>query len=248
MIVTRNEVEQWCLRAMTGAGAPAGVDEDAAGAAAWLAAHGFPAIDWLSAAVERWNDDRSATRLAKLPSEDGTDRFEADGRSAVFLSGLLIDSAVAAATTAPATTHVNVARLTDPLFLLPPAERHRQRGWIFELRWGQPGKVTGGARLGRDGPSLFGEIDDGETRAPQQVTIICSQDASVLGQEARLPPPPVSLTTEDLTARAAATLENGIPVADEAWAKLKAQGMRALVPASEESRLRGAGAQVSDSE
>ncbi|MCH6587654.1 MAG: DUF3726 domain-containing protein [Proteobacteria bacterium] len=44
MIVTLNEVQRTCQKAMSGAGAPAGVDDDAAMAAAWLEGRGLPAL------------------------------------------------------------------------------------------------------------------------------------------------------------------------------------------------------------
>ena len=91
MIVTLNEVEQWCLRAMAGSGAPSGVDEDAAAAAAWLTARGFLALEALIAALDRWRDDPSATELGETSSQSPVQRVDAGGRSAVFLAGALID-------------------------------------------------------------------------------------------------------------------------------------------------------------
>ena len=95
MIVTINEVEQWSLRAMAGSGAPAGVDEDAAKATAWLAARGFPAIDALVSALDRCAGNTTFSEIGEDICESGARRFDAGSRSGAFLGGTLIDLAVA---------------------------------------------------------------------------------------------------------------------------------------------------------
>lgn len=233
MIVTLNEVEQWCLRALAGAGAPAGVDEDAAWSAAWLVARGFPALETLIAALDRCVDPAADARIAA----DSAGRFEADGRSAILLASGLIDSTLAAAASGKAPARTSVAALADPLFLLPIAERYRRRGWCFQLLW-----KAAGAHIDGDGPSMLGDPAALQPADPVEVSIACGKQP--LGN-AQLP---IALRAGDLEARYAATLEHGLAVADATWDRLKALGMRALVPASSESRTRGAGSAASDNE
>ena len=231
MIVTLNEVEQWCLRAL--AGAPAGVDEDAAAAAAWLVARGFPALELLVAALDRCGDAAAAVQATAQCAR----RFDAGGHSAVFLAGVLVDNAVAAAASDDATARITVAALSDPLYLLPVAERYRRRGSCFELLW-----EAGGARLDGGGTCLLGVAPVFATAGPVTVSIACgaqSPDGAAL---------PVAVRPRDLEARYASTLEHGVTVTDQTWSRLKALGMRALVPASEASRVRGAGSAASDNE
>ncbi|MGF1610662.1 MAG: DUF3726 domain-containing protein [Kiloniellales bacterium] len=233
MIVTLNEVEQWCLRALAGAGTPAGIDEDAAWSAGWLVARGFPALELLVAALDRCPDAAAAARVS------GTDAqtFDAGSRSAIFLAGGLIDSAVAAAASGAVPARISVAALADPLFLLPIAERHRRRGWCFQLQW--RGAAAG---LDGNGPRLLGEPSAFLSAIAVETSIACARQPLA---DMHLP---VTLRPSDLDDRYAATLDKGVAVANETWTRLKTLGMRALVPASEESRTRGAGSAASDNE
>jgi hypothetical protein len=242
MIVTLNEVEQWCLRAMAGSGAPPGVDEDAAAAAAWLTARGFLALEALIAALDRWRDDPSATELSETSSQSPAQRVDAGGRSAVFLAGALIDGALAAAKRTRKPTTLHVERLTDPIFLLPVTLPYARRGWAFELSWrtAEP-QVAVGAQVIADGPFLLGDECRLLDAGPVSLSIGCGQETLDGGAE-------VAVRTEELSRRYAATLARGVEVADETWAALKTHGRRALVPASAESRARGAGAETSDNE
>ena len=90
MIVTLNEVQRTCQKAMSGAGAPAGVDDDAAMGAAWLEGRGLPALGAVAAALDRWAGDASSMALAELPPEAGARRFDADWRSALFVFSAVV--------------------------------------------------------------------------------------------------------------------------------------------------------------
>ncbi|MCH8926941.1 MAG: DUF3726 domain-containing protein, partial [Proteobacteria bacterium] len=149
MIVTLNEVQRTCQKAMSGAGAPAGVDDDAAMAAAWLEGRGLPALGAVAAALDRWAGDASAMELAELPPEGGARRFDAAGRSALFVGGGLIDLAVAMAAETTAVSGVEVAGVTDPRFFLPPAvvcPPPACTGVAGGVRWSRHGR---GLRHGR---------------------------------------------------------------------------------------------------
>ncbi|MDX1575443.1 MAG: DUF3726 domain-containing protein, partial [Kiloniellales bacterium] len=60
-----NEVERICQKAAEGAGAPAGLDTDAAKNAAWLLARGLPALADLAADLTRFADLAAACRFTR---------------------------------------------------------------------------------------------------------------------------------------------------------------------------------------
>ncbi len=243
MIVTLNEVQRTCQKAMSSAGAPAGVDDDAAMAAAWLEGRGLPALSAVAAALDRWAGDASAMELAELPPAAGTRRFDAGGRSALFVGGGLIDLAVAMAaeTTAETTavSGVEVARVTDPRLFVPPAVVCARRDRTLRLSWTRPdGAPCAGALVGPDsGAVLLGDWRNAAPGGPFQVSIQCAQAGGGQAPGAL----PATLGQADLDARLSEALAAGLSVDDRVWARLSAYAARRLVPSSSESRARGAG-------
>ena len=238
MIVTLNEVQRTCQKAMSAAGAPAGVDDDAAMAAAWLEGRGLPALGAVAAALDRWAGDASATALAELPPEGGARRFDAGGRSALFVGGGLLDLAVAMAADTTAVSSIEVAGVTDPQFFLPPAVVSARRGRTLRLSWRRPdGAPCAGVVAGPDsGAVLLGDWRNAAPGGPFDVSIQCVQEGG--GQAGALS---ATLEQADLDARLAETLAAGLSVDDGVWTRLAAYGARTLVPSSPESRARGAG-------
>jgi len=253
MIVTLNEVQRTCQKAMSSAGAPAGVDDDAAMAAAWLEGRGLPALSAVAAALDRWAGDASAMELAELPPAAGTRRFDAGGRSALFVGGGLIDLAVAMAaeTTAETTavSSVEVARVTDPRLFVPLAIVCARRDRTLRLSWKRPdGAPRAGALVGPDSAAVL--LGDWRNAAPGgsfQVSIQCGQagGGQASGGQAgggQAPgAPPATLGPADLDARLSEVLAAGLNVDDGVWTRLSAYAARTLVPSSPESRARGAG-------
>ncbi len=239
MIVTLNEVQRTCQKALSGAGAPAGVDDDAAMAAAWLEGRGLPALSAVAAALDRWAGDASAMALAELPPQDGARRFDAGGRSALFVGGGLLDLAVAMAAETTAASGVKVAGVTDPRFFVPPAVVCARRDRTLRLSWrGPDGAPRAGALVGPDsGAVLLGDWRNAAPGGPFEVSIQFAQAGGSLPPGAL----PATLGQADLEARLAETLAAGLSVDDGIWTRLAAYGARTLVPSSPESRARGAG-------
>ena len=232
MIVTLNEVQRTCQKAMSSAGAPAGVDDDAAMAAAWLEGRGLPALSAVAAALDRWAGDASAMKLAELPPAAGTRRFDAGGRSALFVGAGLIDLAVTM-------SGVEVAGVTDPQFFVPPAVVCARRDRTLRLSWTRPeGAPCAGALVGPDsGAVLLGDWRNAAPGGPFQVSIQCAQAGGGQAPGAL----PATLGQADLDARLSEALAAGLSVDDRVWARLSAYAARRLVPSSPESRARGAG-------
>lgn len=244
MIVTLNEVQRTCQKAMSSAGAPAGVDDDAAMAAAWLEGRGLPALGAVAAALDRWAGDASAMELAELPPEDGARRFDAGGRSALFVGGGLIDLAVAMAAETTAVSGVEVAGVTDPRFFLPPAVVCARRDRTLRLSWKRPdGAPRAGALVGPDRAAvLLGDWWNAAPGGSFQVSIQCGQAGGGQAGGGQAPgAPPATLGPADLDARLAEVLAAGLNVDDGVWTRLSAYAARTLVPSSPESRARGAG-------
>ena len=234
MIVTLNEVQRACQKALYAAGAPAGLDDDGAAAAAWLEARGLPALAAFAAALERWNGDPAATDL----EETAPGAVDAGGRSAAFVGPLLVDMAVAGAGRS-GRAHVRVAALGDPQFLVPSADDMCRSGWSFAVSW--PG--CGATAEPGVGTTLFGDW-----RAPAEdlcdVAIECWREAPGPSRLALS----VAGRPGELEARTRETLAAGLEVAEPVWQSIARYARRALVPASAESRARGAGSTASDNE
>ncbi|MFQ5773674.1 MAG: DUF3726 domain-containing protein [Kiloniellaceae bacterium] len=250
MIVTLNELERTCQRAMCALGAPAGVDEDAASAAAWLEARGLPALQALVRALDRWGGDPTAANLTDLSERSDTRRLDAAGRSAAFVAGAIIDIAVAAAAEHGGAATVTVEALADRQFLLPVADRRRSRGWSFRLLWGRRSNRPGaGARVDPDtGIRLFGDWNSLPVGEASDTTIACRKAPSTARPCASGEALQVTRQAADLDARLAAVLAAGLTVDDDVWRRLATHAKRALVPSSHDSRVRGAGPAASDNE
>ena len=215
MIVTLAEVEIYAKRGLAGRGAPPGIDEDAAASAAWLESRGLPALAVLLAILD-------GHPITLRPPEGSGSNLDAGGQSAILLGGALIDQAVASAADS-----LTVAQLADPIYLLPLADRRRRAGWCFSLRWGN----GLGAALDRDGGiALSGETDVLAEPGPVTVVIACRRDAQT-----------EAATSHDLARKRSRTLATGLTVDDAHWRRLGEHAASALVPASDESRVRGAG-------
>ena len=182
--------------------------------------------------------------LAELPPQDGARRFDAGGRSALFVGGGLIDLAVAMAAEKTAVSRVEVAGVTDPRLFLPPAVVCARRDWTLRLSWrGPDGIPCAGALVGPDrGAVLLGDWRNPAPGGPFQVSIQCAQagGGQAGGGQAR-GALPATLGQADLDARLSAALAAGLGVDEGVWARLSAYAARRLVPSSPESRARGAG-------
>jgi hypothetical protein len=239
-----NEVQRTCQKAMSGAGAPAGVDDDAAMAAAWLEGRGLPTLGAVAAALDRWAGDASAMALAELPPEAGVRRFDAGGRSALFVGAGLIDLAVAMAAETTAVSSIEISGVTDPRFFVPPAVVCARRDRTLRLSWRGPDDAPcAGVLVGPDsGAVLLGDWPNAAPGGPFEVSIQCAQAGG--GQAGGGQGPgalPATLGQADLDARLAETLAAGLSVDDRVWTRLSAYAARVLVPSSPESRARGAG-------
>ncbi len=243
MRISQNEIYRLCQRALEGLGAPTGVDRDGALAVAWLEARGLPGLDLLARDMAHLDGDFGPPAAMTL---DGPQtRIDAAGQSAVAMCGAVVDVAAAAAEAAvERRASVRLLRCRSPLFLLPPAARCSERGTSFRLAWRAGGRhlaslvAAPGLVSIHAAPCILleGLLADNE---PAEVEILCTHRVPLPPTDGRLPPP--ALDMEALAERLSRALALGVEVTRETWQRVAEVAARVQVPASEESRVRGAG-------
>lgn len=240
MRVSQNEVYRTAQRALEGAGAAYGVDRDGAEAVAWLAARGLPGPALLAQALERMED--AFAPLAPPRQLHGTPLIDLGGRPAVAWAAAVIDCLDLAQRAGMERLRLRACRW--PLFLLPAALRHAQRGWAIQLRWNVGTAAVICALHGADGCRIIVEGGPPDltplflNSAPVGVVLdAAGRNARVVGRIADVQ----LVDAPALDAALARSLTEGIEVDDAVWARLAGAARRVLVPASEESRARGAG-------
>ena len=214
-------------RALEGAGAPAGTERDGARSAVWLESR------WLRGTAALLFDLHTiAATEGRTPSIAGH-RAELAGFPILVWGSTLVELAML-----EAGTSIMLQDCPSPRALLPEAAAQAGRGWCFQLAAGEDRASVAGAELFLD--RSFAELDSADVR------LLATDRRPVSG----LPPAPsrASLTAADLEARHANSLANGLRLAPCDWSRIRVAAARILVPASERSRSRGAGAEVDDNE
>ncbi len=242
MQVSQFEIYRLVQRALEAVGAGYGVDRDGARAVAWLEARGLPGLAQLAADLA---DLEHGIRPPKLePGASSELDVAAGGGSAVAFAGAVIDLVVGrAAASASRQAGLRLRQCRSPLFLIPAAVENG-RGFALALSWrGPSGDVV--ARLEADGRFSLFLARGKELRlallglAPSDVEIDAAASHEAL--------PPVQaglvmvLDRDELGRRLAHFLDHGVDVDPAIWRRIDDVAARVQVPASEESRIKGAG-------
>jgi hypothetical protein len=242
---TLNEIWRVCQKAAEGAGVPAGLDIDAADGAVWLLARGFDVVDGLSGALESLDGGDGAWAIKDDP---GGGALDATGQPGAILAPALVDLLVAR-NGAP----LAVTGLTAPLFLLPAAARHAEGG--RRLRFAITGRD--GARFmlqasPEAGPAIFGpagvEAIAATLAGPAEYSVEAVSGPSAAAQQETDEGVTTLADAVFLAAAETRSIDEGIIIDRDPWSSLQTFFDRMLVPATAESRRRGAGAQASDNE
>jgi hypothetical protein len=258
MIRSLNEVQRICQKAAEGAGAPAGLDTDAAHGAAWLLARDLPSLSDLAEDLTRFADLAAACRFERVGFGDRDQVVDAGDKAGAVIAPMLVDLLVARAALDGEPGRLRVEGLTAPLFLLPPAvgygaQGYDDRGWGFRLSLaaGTERRFTllvaaGGQAeiLGTGGADIAALV---EAREAWSLDAVCARAPDRLDNRNRTEFSLV-LDAERLAAAAARSLADGVSPDPESWARLQALAAKVLVPATEQSHLMGAGALASDNE
>lgn len=216
-----NEIEALARKAARGAGMSWGLAEEAGKAARWLAARGLPALPSLAALLDAQDGlPYQVVRPQEETAADGALRWRAAGER---LCPIACGAALADRAGDPAAgLSLKLERVAQPLLLLPFLARAAdQRSGAIAL------SLDGWEiRVGPDGP------DDAAALA-----------AAPAEASARLRP-----LDRPVAAARAAPGAAGFEAPDDAWETLARFAHRTYVPASDESRLAGAGAGLSDND
>ena len=224
--VSLSELRTAASRALRGAGAPAGTERDGARSAVWLESRGLRGAAALVSELGAMAD----AGPPRSPRFAGN-RVDLTGGPILTWGSTLIETAVLAAGTA-----LVLAGCRTPRVLLPEAVVQASHGWSFRLE-------AGGCEA---------LVAAGETTLDRSFTEIDAADVRLIAAEGppgtALPPaPPRSrLGTPELESRHAASLARGLRLRMDDWRAIREAAGRILVPATERSRSRGAGAEVDD--
>lgn len=218
--LSRDEFRRLAQRALQGAGAPPGTDEDGAALALWLAERRLPGARACLAAC------RALAQGFRTPTAAGR-TVDARGMPALMLAESLLD-VVSAEGPEPAWT---VERLAAPWTLLAAA--WRRGGDLLPLAVAaETGRSRWSAVVTADGLQADPASPRTLCRMPEARVTLCRGPAG---------PRRAPILSRDLLDDAAPGARSGIRLAAGIHAALGAFAARTLVPADERSRARGAG-------
>lgn len=241
---TRNEIYRLCQKAARGAGVPAGLEFEAARAAAWLAARGVPALRMLARDLSRGPGSQDGH--CSYGSLNGS--IDANGKSGAIVAPLLVDMILISGIENAAP--LKLKNLSSPLYLVPAAAGYTHNGWCFDFSLCSVGSgafhVTVAPELGvsvkTSSDSELTALADGtfdviaRCRSCTDSTALQDDDGDV-----------TLLDDNALSHAAQNSLVSGVEVDVQTWRQLAGYAAKVLVPASEKSRSR-AGAATSDTD
>ena len=216
MRVSQFEIYRLVQRALEGSGAPYGVDRDGAQAVAWLESRGLPGLRLLQGDLPLLEGRFTGLTLKR---DAGGIEIDAADISAIAYGSAVIDLACKGGA-------LRLRRCRSPLFLLPAAVA---TGMPLQLRW----REILCAAQGDAGASLW--VGDGDALRDCSPT-----DVEIESGSAAMSARPF-LDSGELARRYENSLAQGIEVDDALWRRIDAVAARVQVPASTESRLKGAG-------
>ena len=240
MQVSQFEIYRLCQRALEGPGAPYGIDRDGAAAAVWLEARGMPGLALLAGDLARLETPNAFAGLTPRMSDAGSAELDADGRPAVAFPGAAVDFLMLLALrSSDGCGWLAIEHCRSPLFLLPAAVAAVSAEASLRLAWGDVA-----AEVGPDGLSI--RIAAGRSwlaalSEAEPVTVRLAYHRSQMPAEAGVPGFEPGPTAAELTLAYDRSLQEGVNVDDSLWQRLSAVAARVQVPASEVSRIRGAG-------
>ena len=230
--VSLAELRTATSRALAGAGAPDGTERDGARSVVWLESRRLRGVAALLSDL-RSVPDVSGTPAPRPGLVDN--RVDLAGCPILIWGSTLIEAAILEAGAA-----IVLEGCRSPRALLPEAAAQAGPSLHFTLQAGASRALVtdGGTTLDRS----FADLDTADVRL-----------AAAPGR----PPPPASLppapprarlSARQLDERHRASLARGLRLAPGDWREIREAAARILVPATERSHSRGAGAEVDDNE
>jgi hypothetical protein len=241
MQVSQFEIYRLVQRALEGLGAGYGVDRDGARSIAWLEARGLPGLAPLAADMAELD---KGIRRPKLEAGAGSDfAIDAGGGSAIDFAGAVMDLVIARAEAGGHPARLRLRHCRSPLFLVPAAMENGLDFAIALIWRGPKGVVL--ARVEADGGPTLLLAPEGDLRTALLEPTTSDVDIHAALTSQALPPVQaglvVALGRDELARRFTHSLDHGVDVDPAIWRRIDEVAARVQVPASEESRLRGAG-------
>ena len=229
--VSLTELRTAASRALTGAGAPAGAERDGARSVAWLESRR------LRGAAVLLSDLRlhaASGRPALRPPRLAGNRADVAGGPVLVWGSALIEAAILAAG-----TEIVIEGCPFPRALLPEAAAQAGPDLHFTMQAGASRALVtdGGTTLDRS----FADLDTADVR-------LVAAPGRRPGAPLPTAPPRARLSARQLDARHRASLAHGLRLAPGDWREIREAAARILVPATDRSHSRGAGAEVDDNE
>lgn len=237
VILSLNEIGATATKAVQGCGHSVGIAQDLGFAARWLCARELPGVAVLLAALDGFTpaevsllDDGTGRRVLTNATAGG------DGAlSALLVAPSLVELVLDRGPTQP--QPVEVEALTHPLLLVSFVARDGSN--TVAARWSTA-----------EGPVVIEPMKDGlQVRATNDGALAAMVGTDVLvgsaGSDENLP---VAISSAELHAARLRSVAKGCSVADDDWERLGRLAWRTYVPVSDESRLRGAGAGLTDND
>lgn len=237
MIVSLNEIAATAAKAVRGRGHSVGIAEDMGFAARWLSERGLLGVDELISAL----DDFEPVNVVVRTDGEG-DRRILDPEGNVAVPALRVAPSVIELLVASGSPgrSVRIRAVTHPLLVAPFAARAGRRGHEVMLEWSSP-----------DGPvRVEAARPEPRIRAESTAALTATSASDMVARLGSTPStaPPVLLNSSDLRAASKSSIANGCQVDDRAWNRLGKLAHETYVPVSDESRLRGAGAGLTDND
>jgi len=242
MQVSQFEIFRLVQRALEGLGAGYGVDRDGARTIAWLEARGLPGLAPLAADLA---DLEQGIRPPKLEPGEGADlAIDAGGGSAIVFGGAVIDLVIGRAVSpGMGQARLRVRRCRSPLFLIPTAVENAL-AFAIALAWRRL-EVGVMARVETDGALTLFLAPGEDLRTALLEPTTSDVEIHVASTSQALPPVPsglaAALDQNGLARPLARSLDHGVGVDPAIWRRIDRVAARVQVPASEESRRKGAG-------
>ena len=233
MRVSHYEIHATCKRAFGGLGFPEGVDEDAAHMVTWSELQGLHGLEHLRISLPEL-DGTSSGRLAPPARRDGVVLLDGGGQSILATASTALDLATTLASE-EGSVEVILRNCRDQVLAVAMAVSAGRAGYHIRLRWRSGDQIF--LCEARNGAHIS-SIPSGDAE-PVEAGVLHISVAKAAGEKKTIPEgePRWSLSAE----RPRTMLARGIDVPDELWAALQRYGQRMLVPATAESRARGAG-------
>lgn len=251
MRVSYNELQQVCAKVFAVLGFPAGVDTDAAYIIAWLQLHQFPGAETLASQLPELLGRDPVPPDVESHTTDST-TLHAREQSSLLIVSDAVDLAWALANDSDSGLgQVTVKSCLTPLFAIPIAGRRGSSGAWVHLRWSTNGGEIN-VHVNHSGEAcVYGDstaLNETEPRISELSVSCFREDPHTLIGKLNYESVNPILSTTDFDVRRRESLARGLAVDATAWSELSQLSKCSLVPATDASRERGAGAQISDND